>query len=163
MERTNLLWCFLRYRNVKNCPLHLGLQIRRCQFYNSVLLPVGTSDLKNEDALGTSIKDVWLFLQYLEIPSYLHCVAYLQSQGLHIIKFRYWNASGSGSPHSLIPTFWNIGILLNKRAKLCKYMQHVLSYSLYTIYLCTMSNFSWHICLPKNRKSFMDVLFWKCP
>ena len=40
-----------------------------------------------------------------------------KSQGLHIIRIKYWNASGSGSPPSLIPTLWNIGILLHKRAK----------------------------------------------
>ena len=33
-------------------------------------------------------------------------------------------SSGSGSTPSLIPTHWNIGILLHKQTKLRKYMQH---------------------------------------
>ena len=41
-----------------------------------------------------------------------------KSQGLHIIRIKYWYASGSGSPPSLIPALWNIGILLHKQAKL---------------------------------------------
>ena len=40
-----------------------------------------------------------------------------QSQGLYIIRIKYWNAKGSGSTPSLIPTHWNIGILLHKQAK----------------------------------------------
>ena len=40
-----------------------------------------------------------------------------KSQALHIIIIKYLNASGSGSPPSLIPTLWNIGILLHKQAK----------------------------------------------
>ena len=40
-----------------------------------------------------------------------------KSQGLHIIQIKYWNVSGSGSAPSLIPTLWNIGILLHKQAK----------------------------------------------
>ena len=35
-----------------------------------------------------------------------------KSQGLHIIRIKYWNASGSGPPPSLILAHWNIGILL---------------------------------------------------
>ena len=31
-------------------------------------------------------------------------------KGLHIIRIKYWNASGSGFPPSLNPTLWNIGI-----------------------------------------------------
>ena len=34
-----------------------------------------------------------------------------KSQALHIIRIKYWNASGSGFPPSLPPTLWNIGIL----------------------------------------------------
>ena len=44
-----------------------------------------------------------------------------KSQGLYI---KYWNASGSDPLPSLIPTLWNIGILLYKQAKVCKDMQH---------------------------------------
>ena len=39
-----------------------------------------------------------------------------RSQGLHIVRIKYWNASGIGSPPSLIPALWNIGILLHKQA-----------------------------------------------
>ena len=46
-----------------------------------------------------------------------------KSQGIYIIRIKYWNASGSGSPPSLIPGHWNIGILHYKQAKLRKYMQ----------------------------------------
>ena len=47
-----------------------------------------------------------------------------KSQGLHIIRIKYWNASGSDSPPSLIPAHWNIGILHYKQAKRRKDMQH---------------------------------------
>ena len=40
-----------------------------------------------------------------------------KSQGLHIIRIKYWNATGSGSPPSLNPSLWNIGILLHKQPK----------------------------------------------
>ena len=40
-----------------------------------------------------------------------------KSQGLHSIRIKYWNASGSGSTSSFIPAHWNIGILLHKQAK----------------------------------------------
>ena len=39
-----------------------------------------------------------------------------KSQGLHITRIKYWKARGSGNPPSLIPTLWNIGILLHKKA-----------------------------------------------
>ena len=39
-----------------------------------------------------------------------------KSQGLHIIRIKYWNASGSGFPPSLSPFLRNIGILLHKQA-----------------------------------------------
>ena len=35
-----------------------------------------------------------------------------------------FSGSGSGPPPSLIPTLWDIGILLHKQANLRKYMQH---------------------------------------
>ena len=44
-----------------------------------------------------------------------------KSQGLRIIRTKFWNASGSGSPPCLIPILWIIGILLHK---LHKDMQH---------------------------------------
>ena len=46
-----------------------------------------------------------------------------KSQGFHIIRIKYRNASGSGPPPSLIPTLWNIGLLHYKQAKLRKDMQ----------------------------------------
>ena len=51
-----------------------------------------------------------------------------KSQGLHIIRIKYWNASRSGSPPSLISAYWNIGISFHKMAKLWKYMQHSVCY-----------------------------------
>ena len=50
-----------------------------------------------------------------------------KSQGLYIIRIKYWNASGSGPPPSLIPTLWNIGILHCNQAKLPKHLQHSVS------------------------------------
>ena len=47
-----------------------------------------------------------------------------KSQGLHIIRVKFLHASGSGSSPSFIPTLWNIGILLHKKAKLRKDIQH---------------------------------------
>ena len=55
-----------------------------------------------------------------------------KSQGLYIIRIKYWNASGSGPLPSLIPTLWNICILHYKQAKLPKDMQH----SVHVKYIC---------------------------
>ena len=44
-----------------------------------------------------------------------------KSQGLHIIRIKFWNASGSGSPPSLILALCNIGILLHKQATRIKH------------------------------------------
>ena len=44
------------------------------------------------------------------------------SQGLYIMKIKYWNSSGNGFPPSLIPALRNIGILRHKKAKLCTYV-----------------------------------------
>ena len=41
-----------------------------------------------------------------------------KSQGLYTINIKYWNASGSGFPPSLIPALQNIGILHHKKAEL---------------------------------------------
>ena len=46
-----------------------------------------------------------------------------KSQGLYTKKIKYWNASGSGFPPSLIPALWNIGILHHKKVKLRKLMR----------------------------------------
>ena len=51
-----------------------------------------------------------------------------KSQGLYIIRIKYWNASRSGFPPSLIPASGgNIGILHYKQAKLPKHLQHSVS------------------------------------
>ena len=50
-----------------------------------------------------------------------------ESQGLHIIRVKYWYASGSCFPPSLIPILQNIGILHHKKAKLPKHLQHSVS------------------------------------
>ena len=42
----------------------------------------------------------------------------------YTIKIKYWNASGSGFPPSLIPTLRNIGILHRKKAELRILLQH---------------------------------------
>ena len=56
-----------------------------------------------------------------------------KSQGLHIIRIKYWNASGSGSPPSFIPAPWNIGILLHKQATLGKHFLPECTYIHYNI------------------------------
>ena len=40
-----------------------------------------------------------------------------KSHALHVIKIKYWKAGVSSNPPSLIPSLWNIGILLHKQAK----------------------------------------------
>ena len=62
-----------------------------------------------------------------------------KSQGLHIIRIKYWNTSGSVFPPSLIPTLWNIGILLHKQATLGKHF-----------WLECMSLFFRQVCLFKS-------------
>ena len=41
-----------------------------------------------------------------------------KSQGLYIIRIKYWNASGSGFPPFLIPALWKTAILHYKQTKL---------------------------------------------
>ena len=48
----------------------------------------------------------------------------VKSQCLYIIKIKYCNASGSGSPPWLIHTLRKLGILQYKQAKLAKHLQH---------------------------------------
>ena len=50
-----------------------------------------------------------------------------KSQGLYTIKIKYWNASRSGFPPSLIPALQNKGILHHKTAKLPKHLQQSVS------------------------------------
>ena len=52
-----------------------------------------------------------------------------KSQGLYIIKIKYWNASGSGFLPSLIPALQNIGNLNHKKAKLPKHLQQSVLWS----------------------------------
>ena len=40
------------------------------------------------------------------------------------MKIKYWKATGSGFPPSLIPALQNIGILHHKKAELPKHLQH---------------------------------------
>ena len=54
----------------------------------------------------------------------------VKSQGLHKIRIKYWNASGSGSTPFLIPAHWNISILLYKQAKPWTIM-HTIVYAIY--------------------------------
>ena len=49
-----------------------------------------------------------------------------KSQGLYTIKIKYWNASGSSFPPSLIPALQYIGMLHYKKAKLRKHMNQSL-------------------------------------
>ena len=54
-------------------------------------------------------------------------ISKFRSQGLYyIIRIKYWNVSGNGSPPSLIPILWNISILYYKQAKLRKHLQQSL-------------------------------------
>ena len=46
----------------------------------------------------------------------------IKSIGLHIIRTKCLNASGSGFPSPLIPALWNIDILHYKQANLSKDM-----------------------------------------
>ena len=59
-----------------------------------------------------------------------------------VLYIKYWNASGSGSgtPPSLIPTLWNIGILHFKQAKLRKDMQHSVWKACVSVNYSSMSN-----------------------
>ena len=45
----------------------------------------------------------------------------LKSQALIIIKIKYWKASRSGNPPSLIPDLWNIGIFFYLQATRVKH------------------------------------------
>ena len=56
-------------------------------------------------------------------------------QGLHIIRIKYWNASGSGSTPSFIPTHWNIGILLDKQDKRRTIMHTTVCLQVRTLFL----------------------------
>ena len=53
----------------------------------------------------------------ISLPNSNHKVFYT-------IKIKYWNASGSGFPPSLIPALQNIDILHHKKENLPKHLQH---------------------------------------
>ena len=53
------------------------------------------------------------------------------SQGLHIIRIKYWNANGSGPHPSFVPALWIIGILLHKQATLGKHFCPQCNYNSY--------------------------------
>jgi hypothetical protein len=52
-------------------------------------------------------------------------MAKFKSKALHIIRIEYCNAGWSGNSPSLIPTLWNIGILLHKQATRTKHFDPV--------------------------------------
>ena len=80
------------------------LKLRGLQFHFIKWLKTGISILKS-----------WHFEASKDI------ITKFRSKCFHTIRIKYWNASGSGSPPSLIPALWNIGILLHKQATLGKH------------------------------------------
>jgi hypothetical protein len=96
-------------------------------FYQRTLHPRNGTGKKNVKSKQCKIRG----LQYHFIKCWKTCIPTLKSwhfeatedimtksksQGLHIRRIKHWNASGSGSPTSLIPALWNIGILVHKQA-----------------------------------------------
>ena len=71
-----------------------------------------------------------LYVMKLKTSKSLHfeaskdIITKFKSQGLYTIKIRYWSASGSGFPPTLIPALRKIGLLHHKKAKLPKHLQH---------------------------------------
>ena len=84
-----------------------------------------------------------------------------KSQGLYIKGIKYWNASGSGSTPFLIPTYWNIGILLHKQAK-SRTIMHTTVFSNYLhahdLKVSFGSVFRWWVQARSRGKN--DVLFF---
>ena len=89
--------------------------------------------LQNDKTLNLKCPFFNYFMQWNWRPLSLKCwhfvasediITKFKSQGLYIIKIKYWNASGSGFPPSLIPALRNIGILHYKKGKLPKHLQH---------------------------------------
>ena len=89
-----------------------------------------------------------------------------KSQGLYIIRIKYWNASGSGSrsPPSLIPALWNIGyppqtflgeckrILVFKNASKLRYLKVFILYYM-TLTIHNVAKF-WVLIWKKDYKLF---------
>ena len=65
-----------------------------------------------------------LSLKYWYFVASEDIITKFKSQDLYTIKIKYWNASVSGFPASLIPAPHNIGIIHHKKAKLPKHLQH---------------------------------------
>ena len=76
-----------------------------------------------------------------------------KSQGLHIKRIKYWKASGSGNPPSLIPALRNIGILHHKKAELRILLQHSVHNSLKYNFVI-----DWFLCV-----FFIINVFKYCP
>ena len=64
-----------------------------------------------------------------------------KSQSLYAIEIKFWNASGSDFPPSLINVLRNIGILHHKKAKLPKHLQHSV-FNIMCLYLFDWTTFS---------------------
>ena len=84
----------------------------------------------------------------------------IQITSPYTIKIKYWNASGSGFPPSLIPALRNIGILHHKKEKLCILLQQsVLMYQKFPTHCTRCSTL---VCKAKVLKSshFMVLFIW---
>ena len=57
------------------------------------------------------MKTLWFEFGNYILTGFKMPITKFKSQGLYIIKIKYWNASGSGFPSSLIPALWDMGIL----------------------------------------------------
>ena len=79
-------------------------KLRGLQFYYIKWLKKGIPTLKS-----------WHFEASEDI------ITKFKSQDLYIIRIKYWNASWSGFPPSIIPALQNIGILLHKQATWIKH------------------------------------------
>ena len=112
-----------------------------------------------------SVSYVYAVLPFYDVKCLCSGGREFKSQGLYTIKIKYWNASGSGFPPSLIPALQNIGVLHHKKAKLPKHLQHSVS---------TLTENKISFCLRyKNRLIFASTyqkkrwlyigksLFWK--
>ena len=74
-----------------------------------------------------------------------------KSQSFHIIRVKYWNAMGSGSPPFIISAHWNIDILHYKKAKLLKDMQYN---------ICSESKEKWSKIWTKIERKKQGWLIW---
>ena len=79
-----------------------------------------------------------------------------RSQGLHIVRIKYWNASGIGFPPSLNPTLWNIGIC--NTVYLLKVNQIFMTF----IFLIWTPFFSLYLVRGQPNERFWDILHQNC-